>query len=77
MIKPVKIFMVRHAPVLKKTGFFPLHDPDAVIKNNQIKKLANLIPNNCIWYVSPLKRTCQTAKALSKYLSYSKKIMFS
>ena len=31
-----------------------------------------MIPNNCIWYVSPLKRTSQTAKALSKYLSYSK-----
>ena len=64
--------MVRHAPVLKKTGFFPKHDPDAIIKKNQIKKLANSIPNNCTWYVSPLKRTFQTAKALSKYLSYSK-----
>ena len=36
--------------------------------------LATLIPNNCVWYVSPLKRAIQTAEALSKYVKYSKMV---
>ena len=73
MIKPAKLFLIRHAPVSSRKGFFPEHDPDAVIKNIQLKKLANVIPDNSTWYVSPLKRTIQTAEALSKYISYSQK----
>ena len=73
MIKPAKLFLIRHAPVSSRKGFFPEHDPDAVIKKIQIKKLANVIPGNSTWYVSPLKRTIQTAEALSKYISYSQK----
>ena len=74
MIKPVKLYLIRHAPVKEVKGYFPDHNPDAIIKNNQLKMLATLIPNNCVWYVSPLKRTLQTAKALYKYVSYSKMI---
>ena len=33
MIKPAKLFLIRHAPVSSRKGFFPEHDPDAVIKN--------------------------------------------
>ena len=73
MIKPAKLFLIRHAPVSSRKGFFPEHDPDAVIKNIQLKKLANVIPDNSTWYISPLKRTIQTAEALSKYISYSQK----
>ena len=73
MIKPAKLFLIRHAPVSSRKGFFPEHDPDAVIKKIQLKKLANVIPGNSTWYVSPLKRTIQTAEALSKYISYSQK----
>ena len=36
--------------------------------------LATLIPNNCVWYVSPLKRAIQTAEALSKHVTYSKMV---
>ena len=36
--------------------------------------LATLIPNNCVWYVSPLKRAIQTSEALSKYVTYSKMV---
>ena len=71
MIKPVKLYLIRHAPVKRIKGFFPEHNPDAVIKNNQLKMLAVLIPNNCVWYVSPLKRAIQTAEALSKFVTYS------
>ena len=74
MIKPAKLFLIRHAPVKQITGFFPKHNPNAIIKDSQFKKLATLIPNNCVWYVSPLKRAIQTAKALSKYVTYSKMI---
>ena len=74
MIKPTKLYLIRHAPVKQIKGFFPKHNPDAIIKNNQVKMLATLIPNNCVWYVSPLKRAIQTAEALSKYLTYSKMV---
>ena len=55
-------------------GFFPKHNPNAIIKNKQLEMLARLIPNNCVWYVSPLKRAIQTAEALSKYVTYSKMV---
>ena len=72
MIKPVKLYLIRHAPVKQIKGYFPKHNPDAIIKKNQIKMLAALIPNNCVWYVSPLKRAIQTAEALSKFVTNSK-----
>ena len=72
MIKPVKLYLIRHAPVKQVKGCFPKHNPDAIIKKNQIKMLATLIPNNCVWYVSPLKRAIQTAEALSKFVTNSK-----
>jgi len=74
LIKPTKLYLIRHAPVKQIKGFFPKHNPDAIIKNNQLKMLATLIPNNCVWYVSPLKRAIQTAEALSKYVNYSKMV---
>lgn len=71
MIKPGKLFLIRHAPVKQIKGFFPNHDPNAVIKDNQLKKLASSIPQNCIWYVSPMKRAIQTAKALSNFVTFN------
>tara|TARA_B100000963_G_scaffold354442_1_gene370986 strand:+ start:2217 stop:2840 length:624 start_codon:yes stop_codon:yes gene_type:complete len=74
LIKPVKLFLIRHAPVKSLSGFFPQNDSNAIIEHSKFKKLAKFIPPDCIWYVSPLKRTLQTAKALSKYVSYSEMI---
>ena len=74
MIKPAKLFLIRHAPVRQIAGFFPRHNPDAIVKDIHLKRLSTLIPNNCVWYVSPLKRANQTAKALSNYVTYSKMI---
>ena len=74
MIKPIKLYLIRHAPVKQVKDCFPKHNPNAIIKNNQLRVLAALIPNNCIWYVSPLKRAIQTAEALSKFVYYSKMI---
>ena len=44
-------------------------NPDAVINKRHIKRLAAFIPDKCTWYVSPLKRTIQTAEALSKFVN--------
>ena len=74
MIKPIKLYLIRHAPVKQVKDCFPKHNPNAIIKNDQLRVLAALIPNNCIWYVSPLKRAIQTAEALSKFVNYSKMI---
>jgi len=74
LIKPIKLYLIRHAPVKQVKDCFPKYNPNAIIKNNQLRMLAALIPNNCIWYVSPLKRAIQTAEALSKFVSYSKMI---
>ena len=69
MIKTSKLILIRHAPVKTELGCFPDNDPDAIIDELKIKKLAGHIPEDCLWYVSPLKRTIQTANALSKYVN--------
>ena len=75
MIKSSKLFLIRHSPVKQVKGYFPRHDPNAIVRDSQIKKLAKIIPGNSVWYVSPLRRAIQTAKALSKYTKYSKMII--
>ena len=65
-----KLYLVRHAPVKNLSGFIPENNPNAILNLDHIKKVASYLPNNCLWYVSPLKRTVQTAKALSKYLDF-------
>ena len=57
-----------------KTDWVFLRTTLMQLLNNQLKMLATLIPNNCVWYVSPLKRAVQTAEALSKYVNYSKMV---
>ena len=69
MIKTSKLILIRHAPVKTEVGCFPDNDPDAIIDELKIKRLAGYIPEDCLWYVSPLKRTIQTANALSKYVN--------
>ena len=75
MIKPSKLILIRHAPVETKVGCLPENDPDAIINELKIKNLASHLPHDCIWYVSPLKRTIQTAKALSKYVNIKQIIL--
>ena len=70
MVKPSKLILIRHAPVDTEIGCLPDNDPNAIINEFKIKKLAGHIPPDCIWYVSPLKRTIQTANALSKYVAF-------
>ena len=66
-----KLYLVRHAPVKNLSGFIPENNPNAILNLDHIKKVASYLPNNGLWYVSPLKRTVQTAKALSQYLNFT------
>lgn len=70
MNKNKKLILVRHAPVEKVNGYIPKNNPNAVINLDHIKKLAYYIPKASYCYVSPLKRTIQTAKALSKFVYF-------
>ncbi len=75
MIKPFKLIFIRHAPSEKVEGYFPENNPNALINELDIKKIGGKLPKDCIWYVSPLKRTIQTAKALEKYVPIRKLIL--
>ena len=70
MIKSTKLILVRHAPVEKVTGYIPQNNPNAVVNLDHIKKLSSYIPNKSFCYTSPLKRTIQTANALSKFVKF-------
>ena len=61
--------MIRHAPTAVKKGFLPEDNAPAVLDSKKIKNLALSLPANCTWHVSPLKRTVQTADALSAYIT--------
>ena len=68
-MKPSKLIFIRHAIAKKVEGCLPISDPDVIINDSQIKNLAACLPQDLVWYVSPLKRTIETAKALSKYVT--------
>lgn len=60
-------YFLRHAPVLNaKQGLYNSHDEEAVLPDADIiKKMSTQLPEGALWYVSPLKRTTQTALALT------------
>ena len=72
MIKTSKLIFIRHAPVKTEVGCFPDNDPDAIIDELKIKQLVGYIPEDCLWYVSPLKEQfkqpmhCQNTLMLKK-----------
>ena len=70
MNKNKTLILVRHAPVKKVDGYIPKNNPSALINLDHMQKLANYIPEASSCYVSPLKRTIQTAKALSKFVNF-------
>ena len=69
MVTPSKLIFIRHAPVNTVKGCFTDQNPNAIINEHEIKSLASHLPKDCNWYISPLKRTMQTAKALSRFVS--------
>ena len=75
MINPSKLIFIRHAKVETVKGCFPENNPDAIINECEIKNLASHLPQECNWYVSPLKRTIQTAEALSRFVTVKKLVL--
>ena len=74
-MNPSKLIFIRHAKVETVKGCFPDNNPNAIINKCEIKSLAGHLPQDCYWYVSPLKRTIQTAEALSRFVTV-RKIVF-
>ena len=71
MTRPSKLILIRHAPIEKVDGRLPENDPNAIIDDMRMQKLASQLPKGCTCYVSPLKRAIQTATVLSRYVNFS------
>lgn len=65
-IKLTPLYFIRHAPVANsKQGLYFNHDEEVTLPSPQaIEEMANELPENAKWYISPLIRTYQTASAL-------------
>lgn len=64
-VRTITIDLVRHAPTIYDKGTLPPYDGDADISNiNRITALANALPKDAAWWVSPLIRCKKTAQAL-------------
>lgn len=63
-------YFIRHAPAIKsKNGLYSDHNVDANLPaDNVLLAMAEKLPNNAKWFVSPLQRAKTTAIALSKVL---------
>ena len=57
-------YFIRHAPVVKREGHLPPHDPPIREGPFDLAPLKNRLPQNADWHVSPLLRTRQTADLL-------------
>ncbi|MBT5187881.1 MAG: histidine phosphatase family protein [Kordiimonadaceae bacterium] len=70
-IKITQWYLVRHAPVINaEKGVYAQADGNAAIPEETIvNALKSSLPEDAIWHVSPLKRTRQTADAISRSLS--------
>ncbi len=57
-------FFIRHAPVIKREGHLPPHDPPIQKGPFDLALLRARLPKNADWHISPLLRTRQTADLL-------------
>ena len=62
------IFLVRHAPVVKKPGHVPPSDPPIIDQPYALETITSMLPSDAEWHVSPLHRTRQTAALLMPHL---------
>lgn len=62
------IFLVRHAPVVKKPGHVPPSNPPIIDQPYALEMITHMLPSGADWYVSPLLRTQQTAALLTQRL---------
>ncbi len=65
-IRTITISLIRHASTAYQKGTLPPYDPPlAPIDNMQITRLADALPQDAPWWVSPLSRCRLTADALT------------
>ncbi|MCE2517864.1 MAG: histidine phosphatase family protein [Alphaproteobacteria bacterium] len=61
----ITVTLVRHAPTIYPKGTLPPVDPDVDLTDQaQITRLAQRLPDQAEWWISPLSRCRKTAEAL-------------
>ena len=62
MDKPLslRLYLVRHGVVEKKSGHLPDYDANLIAEQPALSALPSYLPEDALWYVSPLRRTHQT-----------------
>lgn len=65
----VEFYFIRHAPVIKRSGHLPPHDPNIADGPYQLAPLIASLPAGADWHISPLQRTRQTAALLTPELA--------
>lgn len=63
-------YFIRHASVKNsRKGIYSHSDSDAILPDEgSVKSMASDLPDDAIWFVSPLKRTRQTAEILRSHM---------
>lgn len=59
-----EFYFIRHAPVVKRDGYLPPHDPPIKKEPFDMAPLKDRLPKDADWHISPLLRTRQTADLL-------------
>lgn len=57
---PLRLYLIRHGVVEKKSGHLPAYDANLIDEQPALSALASYMPEDALWYVSPLRRTHQT-----------------
>ena len=56
----LRLYLVRHGVVAKTSGHLPAYDADLAPDQPALLALPGQLPDDALWYVSPLRRTQQT-----------------
>ena len=63
-----KCIWIRHAPSWRPEGHVPTYDPDIVPDTAAATALAQMLPDDAYWHISPLRRCQQTAAQIEDIL---------
>ena len=67
-VRTITISLIRHAPTVYPSGTLPPYDPDINLDgyDHSLAQLAEALPKEALWLVSPLSRCAKTANAIIK-----------